>query len=153
MVILNAPKIRKGREESKLLNAWLWEEHRNNLQWRNVRLGPLPDHEKARMFMVTLRFADAIFLEDGYVNIVEAKLKPNGGAIGQLLQYKKLFPLTHAFKDLKDKPIKLILLAPYLSLDIVEFAKDHNIKYVLWDPDPNVRAELKRRKESLLSSL
>ena len=152
MVILDEAHFSNKRLESELVNKWLWEEHRNSLQWRRVRLGPLPTHEMARMYMVTLRFADAIYIEDGYVNIVEAKLKPTAGVVGQLFQYRDLFPQTHEFSAYKDFSIRLILLTPFLALDVVEFCSKHDIKYELWDTDPVVREGLKGKIEKILAS-
>ena len=63
-------------KESELLSTWLWAKHRTALQWRNTRLGLLPTKELARMYMVTLRWVDAIFIENGVVHLVEAKLTP-----------------------------------------------------------------------------
>ncbi len=145
MVNENETKVQLGFKESELVNKWLWNKHRNSLQWRRVRLGPLPDHEHARAFMVTLRFADAIFIENGEVNIVEAKLKPNAGAVGQLLQYKDLFPSTPEFSSFSHFPIKMWLLTPVIALDIVEMCSKYGIIYEVWTPDEEQRKELERR--------
>lgn len=142
-------KPNRKRLEKQLLNTWLWEEHRDKPQWRQVRLGPLPTHELARMYMVTLRFADAVILDRGVVNIVEAKLRPDAGAIGQLLHYKMLFRSTHEFQAYASWPIKMTLLTSFLSLDIVEFASAHDVKYELWSLDPSEREELQRKLQSL----
>ena len=87
-------------KESDMLNAWLWEKHREDLQWRRVRLGPIPSKAMARMYMTMLRWADAVIVQDGIVYIVEAKLRPGPGAIGQLELYKKLFGNTLEFTNI-----------------------------------------------------
>lgn len=122
------------QKESVLLTKWLKTFHRTDPQWKRVRLGEVADHEEAKYYKVILRWADAIFLKDGFVNIVEAKLRPSLGAIGQLEGYKKLFPVTPEFSQYKKWPIKLILLSAYLDLNIVELCKDKGIKYEFWKP-------------------
>ena len=69
-------------KETDMLNAWLWEKHRTDTQWRRIRLGVLPTKELARAYMTILRWADAIYLKDGVVHIVEAKLRADPGALG-----------------------------------------------------------------------
>ena len=146
MVDINKVLHQKPLKESQLVNLWLWDKHRESLQWRRVRLGPLPNKEGARLFLVTLRWADAIFVQGGRVTIVEAKLRPGGGAIGQLLQYRDLFSSTPEFSDFHHLPIDLILLAPIITLDIVEMASKHDIKYELFTEEDGRRVEAEIRK-------
>ena len=120
--------------EFELVNKWLWKFHPSDLQWRRVRLGIVPDKEKARMYMVILRWADAIFIQDGVVNIVEGKLRPTAGAIGQLEHYKLLFGRTPEFSQYWNHDINLILLTCYMDLEIVELCSRKNIKYEFWKP-------------------
>ena len=116
-------------KESDLVNKWLWEFHPTALQWRRVRLGIVPTKEMANMYMVLLRWADAIFIENGTVHIVEAKLRPNAGAIGQLEHYKLLFGRTPEFNQYWNWPIELILLTSFMDLEIVELCSNKGIKY------------------------
>lgn len=121
-------------KESALVNQWLWDKHRTALQWRRVRLGTLPTHELARMYMVLLRWADAIFFEDDTIHIVEAKLRPKADAVGQLLLYKKLFRNTPEFKEYWEKRIKLIYLTTMPDLALIELCKEKDIEYVIYEP-------------------
>ena len=121
--------------ESVLLTKWLKKFHREKTQWKRVRLGVAADPEEARMFSVTLRWADAIFLDEGFVNIVETKLKADPKAIGQLEMYKRLFPVTPEFSQFKDWPIRLILVAPNLDLAVAEMASDKGIIYDVFKPE------------------
>ena len=122
-------------KESDMLNAWLWEKHRTDIQWRRIRLGVLPTKELARMYMCILRWADAIVLHDGIVYIVEAKLRPAPGAIGQLELYKKLFLQTPEFEQYKNWPIKLLLLCAEPDLNMVEFCSEKDIIYEVFTED------------------
>lgn len=120
--------------ESVLVTRWLAAFHRTNLQWKRVRLGQASGKAEAKFYKVILRWADAIFVEDGKVHIVEGKLRPDLGAIGQLEGYKELFKVTPEFKDYWEWPIKLILLTPVLDLNIVELSKKKGIFYEHWKP-------------------
>ena len=124
-------------KESSLVNQWLWEFHRVHPQWRRVRLGVMPSHELGRMYMVLLRWADAIFIEDQTVNIVEAKLRPKADAIGQLLLYRDLFQVTPEFADYKHYTIKLIFLTTMMDLAIANLCSKQGIDYVVYEPVEN----------------
>ena len=122
------------QKESVLLTKWLAKFHRTSLQWKRVRLGVPANPEEAKFFQVMLRWADAIFIEDGFVNIVEAKLRPDLGVFGQLEGYKRLFPVTPEFDRYKDWPIKMILLSPFMDLGIAEIATEKGIIYDVYKP-------------------
>ncbi|MBD3262900.1 hypothetical protein GF374_00795 [Candidatus Woesearchaeota archaeon] len=122
------------QKESVLLTKWLAKFYPTSLQWRRVRLGQVPDKEMARLYKVILRWADAIFIEGGYVNIVEAKLRPPLGVTGQLEGYRDLFKVTPEFQSYWNWPIKLILLSSTLDLNIAEICKKKGIKYEVWKP-------------------
>ena len=125
-------------KEFELVNDWVWRFHKFAPQWRRVRLGVVPSKEMAKAYSVILRWADLIFMEDGYVNIVEAKLRPTAGAVGQLEHYKELFGRTPEFKDYWDWPIKMILLTSYLDLELVELCSRKDIKYEHYVPPDKV---------------
>lgn len=123
-------------KESEMVNQWMWNEHRTSLQWRRVRLGIVPNHEMAREYMVLLRWADAVFIEDGVVYIVEAKLRPTPTAFGQLELYQDLFRQTPEFAAYKNWPIKLVFLTTFIDLALVELASKKGIDYVVFDQKP-----------------
>lgn len=124
----------KPLKESELVNKFLWEKYRTNLQWRRVRLGVLPSKELSRMYMVTLRWADAIVIHEGNVLIIEAKLSPRADAVGQLLLYEKLFKNTPEFKQYWNNPIKKVFLCPKLDTQLAELCSEKEIEYVVYDP-------------------
>ena len=121
--------------EKVFLNAWLWKFHRANPQWKRVRLGPVPNPEQARLFSVLLRWADAVYLERGSLVIVEAKLKPNFGAIGQLLGYKMLIKATPEFENYVAWNVRMLLLTKYPDLAVTELASKFDIEHEVWNPD------------------
>lgn len=128
-------KTRKPSEEAKIVTQYLWEHHRTSLQWRRVRLGVLPNKELNRMYSVLLRWADAIFIEDGTVTIIEAKLTPRADAVGQLLLYKELFVNTPEFQQYWNAEVKLMFLCPRMDLALAELCSKQNITYELYNPE------------------
>lgn len=136
----------KMMKESDLLNAWLWEKHREDLQWRRIRLGVLPTKALARVYMTLLRWADAIVLKDGIVTIVEAKLRAQPGVISQLQLYKKLFINTPEFTQYKNWPIEMKILSSVIDLNMVELASENDISFEVYTlADVN-----KTRREQML---
>ncbi len=89
------------------------------------------------MYIVTLRWADAIVYdnEKDEIIIIEAKLRADSGAIGQLKLYEKLFRSTPEFEFFKDKPIRKVFLTPQADLALAELTSAENIDYVVW-PEP-----------------
>jgi hypothetical protein len=125
-------------KESELVTKWLWEKHREDLQWRRVRLGVVPTKEMARMYSVILRWADAVFEHNGIIYIVEGKLRPQPGAIGQLELYRMIFGQTLEFKQFWNYPVKLVLLCPVLDLNMAELCTKKDIIYEVWSPEEAV---------------
>jgi len=122
------------QKESVLVNRWLAKFHRTSPQWTRQRLGIPANPEEAKLYSVLLRWADAIFIEKGIVYIVEGKLRPELGAIGQLEGYKYLFKVTPEFSDYENWPVKLILLSPVMDLGIAEICSKKGIIYEIWKP-------------------
>ncbi|MHC1610042.1 MAG: hypothetical protein ACXQTW_00290 [Candidatus Methanospirareceae archaeon] len=122
------------QKEAKLVNEWLSKFHPTALQWRRVRLGEYPTKEIAAIYKVTLRWADAIFVEGGVVHIVEAKLKPDAGAISQLELYDSLFPRTPEYTAFKDLPRKLVFLTTRMDEAVKAIADEHGVEYVVYKP-------------------
>ena len=122
------------QKESILLTSWLKTFHRTSPQWKRVRLGIPANPEEAKLYSVLLRWADAVFLEDGIMYIVEAKLRPDLGAIGQLEGYKELLKVTPEFSAYKNWPIKMILVSPVLDLATAEICTKKGIIYDVWKP-------------------
>ena len=119
--------------ETQLQNSWLWQFHRDSPTWKKVRLGKVSNQFDAKIARVLLRFADAIFIEEDVVHIVETKISPKADAIGQLLLYEQLFPQTPEFSKYKDFPIKKIFLTTREDGAIRKLAEDHGIEIVIYN--------------------
>lgn len=122
------------QKESILLTEWLRTFHRKNPQWKRVRLGVPANPTEAKFMSVLLRWADAIVESDGKIIIIETKLRPDLGAIGQLEGYKELFKVTPEFSKYVNWPIELILVSPVLDLGIAELCTKKQIIYDVWKP-------------------
>lgn len=120
------------KSEANLVTQWLWKHHRTDLQWTRKRLGALPMKELAKMYSVMMRWVDAIFISDGVVYLVEAKLRPGPGAIGQLDFYEKLFPQTLEFSEYRTWPIKKILLTSYADLQMAEWCAEKDVEFIVF---------------------
>ncbi len=130
--------------EAKFVNQWLLMNHPDSLQWRRVRLGPLPTVDLSRMFMVTQNWIDAIVKKESEVLLIEAKLRNESAGIGQLLLYDSLFRQTPEFTELHEYPRKLILLC-YRNIPAVrEAVKQYDIEYVVFQPQWLIDALEKR---------
>ena len=122
------------QKESILLTKWLAKFHRVDPQWKRVRLGIPANPEEAKLYSVLLRWADAIFLHKGTMYIVEAKLRPDLGTIGQLEGYKELLKVTPEFIAYENWPIGMILLSPVMDFGIAQIASKKGIIYEVWSP-------------------
>ena len=131
--------------ESNLVYEWVKKFYPNSLQWRRVRLGPLPLQKDSAMYGILRRWADLIFKDKGIIYIVEAKMKPEPGAIGQLKLYNELFPKTPEFSEFKDLPRKLIFLTTVKDLELKKITIRDDIEYVVYQPDWVKEYWLKKR--------
>ena len=122
------------QKESVLLTRWLADFHRTSIQWKRVRLGIPANPAEAKMYSVLMRWADAVFLENGIVYIVEAKLRPDLGTIGQLEGYDELFKVTPEFSAYANWPVKLVLLSPVMDLAIAQICSKKGIIYEVYKP-------------------
>lgn len=113
--------------EKRLLNEWLKEKHREHVTWTNVRMGKAYDNKEARMFSVMLRYADAVVMHEGILYIVEAKIKPSAGAIGQLEDYGRLIRETPMFADFKIMEVRLLLLSATMDAHIKAVCEEKGI--------------------------
>lgn len=122
------------QKESILLTKWLANFHRPRKQWKRVRLGIPANPEEAKLYSVLQRWADAIVESDGKLLLIEAKLRPELGVIGQLEGYKELLKVTPEFSSYENWPIQMVLLSPVLDLAISEICSKKGIIYEVWKP-------------------
>lgn len=122
-------------KETDMLNAWIWDKHQTDLQWRRVRVGTLPTKELARMYSVILRWVDAIIVSDGVIYLVEAKLRADPGALGQLDLYEKLLRVTPEFEQYRNYPVQKVLLAATTDLNMVELCSEKGVLFEVFSEE------------------
>lgn len=123
------------QQEAKYVSEWLKTFHPSALQWKRVRLGLIPHKELGKLYQMTLKWVDAVFMEHGIVYLVEAKLKTQTGMISQLEVYNKLFGETPEFSQFWTLPRKLIALVPKRDIDVENLAAEKGIEYIVYRPD------------------
>lgn len=123
------------QREAKFVNDWLRMFHSSALQWKRVRLGPDLPGGIGKMLDVVKKYVDAIFYENNIVHLVEAKIRTQSAAIGQLEIYTRLFRDTPEFLQYSDKPIQGILLVPTTDIDVKNLALEKGFKYEVFSPD------------------
>lgn len=120
--------------ENRLLYEWCIKNYPKALQWRRVRVGPIPKSPEEKLYGVLRRWVDAVIFTGKKVILVEAKIRPHPDAIGQLLLYNELFPKTPEFSQLKDYPRELVFLTTKEDNAVRNLCRQHNIKFVVYRP-------------------
>ena len=119
--------------EMMFINAWVKATGPYDMNYGRMRVGALPNGDVYQG--VTRVFPDKVLVKDNKVLLIEGKIIPDSGAIGQLELYAREFPLTPEFKHLKDMPIRMILLTTLENKTVREFAESKGMEYVIFKPD------------------
>lgn len=150
--------------EWKLLSWWLATYHPLAEIWMNVRVGPTnslvgvqnPTPAMLSMSRVRNRWADAIFLEDGIVTIVEAKMTPDPGIFSQLIHYARKFRVDPTFAQFAGNPLNLVALVYSDDASVSQEASWYGVQWVVYQPTlngflpPTVNPNLLASDQSLL---
>lgn len=118
--------------EKRMLVEWLARTHPKVMQWRNVRLGPIPHGNPA--FNTVRRYADAVLLDNNVVYIVEASVMPDYTKIAQLELYESMFPETPEFSSVAHLPIKKVFLTSMLDKYTKDLAESKGVDYEVFTP-------------------
>ena len=116
-------------EESSMRSRWVKKLSNSIPRWYNARMGKLPDVHMAAAYSPILGYADLVYIDDGFVNIVEFKVRNFRGAVGQLLSYSNEFAKTPEFQAYRQLPIRLLIVAPRYDIPTQELADQHGIDY------------------------
>jgi len=124
------------RQPEKRLEYEYFKEHFADEHWQTrVWLGPLPPGKEAREYMVTGRWADAIVFTPDIVHIIEFKMDPNPGAIGQLDLYAQLFGKTLRFRRYWGAGIVKHLVTTRIDEHVKQLCDEHGCIYEVFAPD------------------
>lgn len=116
------------------MNEYLMQFHPTDLQWKRVRLGPVANPEEAAMMSVIQRWADAITFDGETITIIEAKIRPEPGVVGQLEMYDDLFTQTPEFQMYWEKPRELLILSGVDDQMTRNFAQDKGMTFQIYQP-------------------
>ena len=120
--------------ESRLVFDFVSERYPTAIQWRRVQVGPIPKGKDPRMYGHLRRWADLIVYDGTKVTIIEAKMKPNPGAVSQLMLYMQLFPKTPEFSLYADKPLGGLVLVAMEDIEVQALAEAQGLGYEVFSP-------------------
>lgn len=132
------------QDEARMVNEYLVQNHRMEPQWKRVRLGVAADPSQARLMRTSLKYADAVVISGNEVLIYEFKITPKLDAIGQLLGYRDLFPITPEFSRYAQLPIRMVLVTTREDRNVRASAEAQGIEYRVFRPS-NI-ADVERRR-------
>ncbi len=129
-------------KEWKLLSWWLATYHPNADISMQARVGPTPMPglttspiaPDANLLRVRNRWMDAVFLENGTVNIVEAKIDPDPGIFSQLLHYARKLRADPAFAQYAQAKLNLIALVYNDDPSVAQEAPWYGVQWVVYQP-------------------
>src|SRR5574340_861030 len=111
-------KRQHSQGEWRLLSWWLATFHSGAEIWMQQRLGPsqpsrmtaVPDQFDLNAARLRNRWADAVYLENNHLVLVEAKLNPDPGIFSTLLHYARKLRADPYFSQFNGLPLDLIAL-------------------------------------------
>jgi len=130
------------QREWRLLSWWLATFHPNAEIWMNLRVGPTAPIVGATQMTRALenlsrvrnRWVDALFLEDGELNLVEAKLQPDPGIFSQLIHYARKLRIDPAWSEYAETPLNLIALVYHNDESVAQEAPWYGVRWVVYQP-------------------
>jgi len=107
----------------------------------NVRVGPtqfFPGAQNtqafANMARVRNRWADAIFSENGALNLVEAKMEPSPGIFSTLIHYARKLRMDANFAQFASWPLNLIALVARDDASVAMEAPWYGVQWIVYQP-------------------
>jgi hypothetical protein len=136
-------KRQHSQGEWRLLSWWLATFHSGAEIWMNQRLGPtqlssqsLPlDEFDVNAARLRNRWADAIYLENNQLNLVEAKLEPDPGIFSTIVHYARKLRADPFFAQYANLPLNLIALVMRDDPSVGEEAPFYGVQWIVWAPD------------------
>ena len=129
--------------EWKLLSWWLATYHAGADISMNTRVGPVvapsiptfPAPADANLLRVRNRWTDAIFVENGALNLVEAKINPDPGIFSQLIHYARKIRADPEFATFASSPLNLIALVYNDDPSVAQEAPWYGVRWVVYQPN------------------
>lgn len=137
------------QKEWKLLSYWLATYHPLAEIWMNVRVGPNPPLPQGfnptlwdpYLARVLNRWADAVYLESGTLNLVEAKMSPDPGIFSRLVHYGRKLRLDPNFSQYAGMQLNLIALVASDDPSVAMEAPWYGVQWILYQPSYLTSAE------------
>ena len=138
------------QREKLVIGQWVARRYPKSRVWLNQQIGPViippgfnpQTPTEYSLAKVTRRRADAIVVTGSEVVIAEAKVKPDGKELGQLLVYRILFRATPEFSEFTNLPVRLHIVVAVHDEIIRHAATLAGITYELFD-SPQIREMLR----------
>jgi hypothetical protein len=126
-----------------LLSEWVAATYPHALIFTRIRLGagpPLPEgvelgSPEHRAMSHWRRWADAVVIDDTTLRVIEAKIRPDVGVIGQLELYIRLVPSTWELRDYADRRIVPVLLCAVHDPQLAALAGEKGFEYHIYKPE------------------
>lgn len=130
------------QREWKLLSWWLATFHPHAEIHMNLRVGPIvmpanveaPTAAETRAGRVSQRWLDALFIENGSVNLVEAKIDPDPGIFSQLIHYARRFRADPEWAQYRETPLNLIALVYHDDPSVAMEAPWYGVRWTVYQP-------------------
>lgn len=142
-------KRQHSQGEWKLLSWWLATFHAGAEIWMQQRLGPIQlssasatqDQFDVNAARLRNRWADAIYLENNRLTLVEAKKEPDPGIFSTLIHYARKLRADPFFAQYAALPLDLTALVMRDDPSVAEEAPFYGVNWVVWQPDWSTLAE------------
>jgi hypothetical protein len=129
--------------EWKLLSWWLATYHPAADIIMNARVGPVvaapgltfPAPPSENLLRVRNRWTDAIYIEGGALNLVEAKIDPDPGIFSQLIHYARKIRADPNFADFAAAPLNLVALVYNDDPSVAQEAPWYGVRWVVYQPN------------------
>ena len=114
--------------------------------WQKIfspRLGPIPPEltekvgkeQAASLYRVYRPYPDALVITSASLILIEGKIRASVEAVGQLLLYKKLIPVTPELAQYSMLRIDLEIVTPWPNPTLEYAIHDYGIKLVVFHPN------------------
>lgn len=136
-------KRQHSQGEWRLLSWWLATFHGSAEIWMNQRLGPtqlgsaphLADQFDVNAARLRNRWADAVYLENDRLTLVEAKLNPDPGIFSTLIHYARKLRADPFFGQWAALPLDMVALVMRDDPSVGEEAPFYGVTWIVWSPD------------------
>ncbi|MBN2860995.1 MAG: hypothetical protein JXK93_12085 [Sphaerochaetaceae bacterium] len=133
-IAVRAKKPKRKNFEKRMVYEYTTSAYPNELQWKNVRVGPIKPSKFGNMYAFLRRWADAIVVTKKEVVIIEGKIKPAAGVISQLQLYIEEFPRTPEFNMVKHMPVRGEIVSVFADEIVDRMAHDAGLRTVIYEP-------------------